>query len=63
MHEKPEKIRLDEQTLIESSQNNEPNIDETNAEKPFNSNKSAKLQIEASEISRNKKNQTDAQKA
>jgi hypothetical protein len=47
---------------MESSQNNEPNIDETNAEKPFNSNKSAKLQIEASEISRNNKNQTDAQK-
>ena len=60
---KNQQIRLDEQTLVESSQNNELNNDKTNAEKPLNSNETAKLQIAISEINKNNKDQTDARKA
>ena len=48
------KIRLDKQTLVELSQNNKFNNDATNAQKAFNSNESAKLQIAIPGINKNK---------
>ena len=56
------KIRLDKQTLVESSQNNEFNNHKTSAEKPYNSNK---YEAPSSNLRKteNHKNQTHAQKA